>query len=399
MKITILGNNYFPEDSGIGLYTTELAEYLVQKGIHVDVITAYPYYPKWEIYEQYKKRGYFLLESINNVNINRMRIYVPSKPNFFRRILQMIHFTFLSLFNLKKFKNTDIIIVIVPFTSNIILSFLAKKIYKAKIVIHTQDFEFDAAFQTGILKNKIFENILKKIEQKLYSVSNLNTTISYGMIEKLKKKKSLNNYYFPNWIDSNVINPTRAQNTNYFNSDKFNILYSGNIGKKQDWNIFIDIVKDLAKYNGIHITLIGDGASKNEVLEKTKELKNMTYFEPVIYSELNNILCNADLHVLFQKDLVIDTVMPSKILGMMASEKPSIVTGHKDSEVRYIFEKSKGGFYYMNHQKDEIINKIIELFNNKDTSITTGRNARNFITKNFSKENILNDFIDRIKQL
>ena len=38
-KITIIGINYFPEDSAIGLYTTQKAEYLVENGFDVTVIT------------------------------------------------------------------------------------------------------------------------------------------------------------------------------------------------------------------------------------------------------------------------------------------------------------------------------------------------------------------------
>jgi len=49
MNITIISNNYSPEDSGIGLYSTGMAEFLA-KNHSVKVITAIPYYPHWEIY-------------------------------------------------------------------------------------------------------------------------------------------------------------------------------------------------------------------------------------------------------------------------------------------------------------------------------------------------------------
>ena len=54
MNITIISNNYYPEDSGIGLYSAGMAEYLAQNH-NVKVITAMPYYPQWEIYTEYKK--------------------------------------------------------------------------------------------------------------------------------------------------------------------------------------------------------------------------------------------------------------------------------------------------------------------------------------------------------
>ncbi|HIP33818.1 MAG TPA: colanic acid biosynthesis glycosyltransferase WcaI, partial [Bacteroidia bacterium] len=42
MKITIIGLNYYPEDTAIGLYTTQLAEYLSHNNFKVEVITGFP---------------------------------------------------------------------------------------------------------------------------------------------------------------------------------------------------------------------------------------------------------------------------------------------------------------------------------------------------------------------
>ena len=49
MKILILGLNYEPEKVGIAVYTTGLAENLVERGHEVRVIAAKPYYPAWKL--------------------------------------------------------------------------------------------------------------------------------------------------------------------------------------------------------------------------------------------------------------------------------------------------------------------------------------------------------------
>ena len=53
-NITVIGINYYPEDSAIGLYTTQKAEALASKGHNVTVITGFPYYPAWKIKDEYK---------------------------------------------------------------------------------------------------------------------------------------------------------------------------------------------------------------------------------------------------------------------------------------------------------------------------------------------------------
>lgn len=395
MNITIISNNYYPEDSGIGLYSAGMAEFLA-KNNHVKVITAMPYYPQWEIYSEYKDKPRFYKETINNVEILRFKTYVPKKPTFISRIFQMCHFFLGSIINVFKIKKNDVVIVVMPFTISIILGRLVKFLKGGKLFIHVQDFEFDAAFETGLSKTTgLLPKIIFKIERFFLNRADSVSTISFGMLKKLETKTSSPTFYFPNWIDYSKINPETAKPNKLFESDKYNILYSGNIGAKQDWDFFIDFVKACQENNKIHIYLIGEGAKREVVVDRIKNFSNCTYFPPVRYEELNDLLCNADLHILFQKSTVVDTVMPSKILGMMASAKPSIVTGHEESEVKHNFEISNGGFYFFSNNKlDEILAKINHLMEYPQEAKEIGENARNFIIEKFSIEKVLIKFVD-----
>ena len=400
MNITIISNNYYPEDSGIGLYSAGMAEYLAQNH-NVKVITAMPYYPQWEIYSEYKNKPWFHKETINNVEIFRFKQYTPKNPTFLKRIFQICHFFMGSLVNVFKINKNDVVIVVMPFTISIVLGLLVKFFKGGKLVVHVQDFEFDAAFETGLSKKTgILAKFIFHIERFLLNRADSISTISYGMLKKLKNKTSSPTFYFPNWIDYSKINPETAKPNKIFDSNKFNILYSGNIGAKQDWDFFIDFVKACQEISKVHIYLIGEGAKRDEVVERIKNFSYCTYFPPVRYEELNDLLCNADLHILFQKSTVVDTVMPSKILGMMASAKPSIVTGHEESEVKYNFEISKGGFYFHDEIKlEKTIEKIKNLIEFPQESKETGENAREFIIEKFSMDKILSIFNGNIKKI
>ena len=397
-KITIIGINYFPEDSAIGLYTTQKAENFVRKGYQVTVITGFPYYPQWEIQEKYKSKPYFIRETINGVNVFRCRQYVPVNPTFFKRILHLITFTLGSFVNLFRVSSPDLVISIVPFTSSILLGWFLKLRYRSKLWVHVQDFEFDAALQTGVSsKVKGIYSFLFKIEKRLLSKANVSSTISDSMLIRLGTKTKSEKFFLPNWIDENNINPETAIQHKYFTSKKKNILYSGNIGDKQDWNTFIKFCEDLddSKYE---VIIVGDGAKKAWLVEQIKKINIVSYYPPVEYEELSSLLCSADLHVLFQKSNVIDTVMPSKILGMMASGKPSLVLGSKDSEVKRIFENSKAGLFFNNYSKN-LINKLDELMNNPLECKQMGKASREFVVSNFSKEDVLSRMTLKVESL
>ena len=92
-NIIIIGINFYPEDSAIGLYTTQKAEYLASKGYDVTVITGFPYYPQWKIRDDYKSKSYLVKETINGVKVLRSKQYVPIDPTFLKRIIHLIRFT------------------------------------------------------------------------------------------------------------------------------------------------------------------------------------------------------------------------------------------------------------------------------------------------------------------
>ncbi len=397
-KIVIIGINYHPEDSAIGLYTTQKAEYLVCKGFDVTVITGFPYYPQWEIREDYKAKSYLIKENINGVKVYRSKQYVPKSPTFTKRIVHLISFTFGNFVNLFKVNRPDIIISIIPFTTSAFLGWLLKTRYKSKLWVHIQDFEFDAAIDSGLLEGnkKLVIKFLQCIEKFVLKKADVVSTISYGMINKLKEKTKTKTYYLTNWIDIDKFTNDKLGKHRHLKSEVFKILYSGNIGAKQDWNFFLEILKSLEKLNNIEVIVVGEGAEKEHLLQRIKHFNFVKHFNLVPYNELPSLLSSADLHVLFQKKDVIDTVMPSKILGMMASAKPSIVTGNLMSEVAKVFNDSKGGFYFDGKSINQIIEQITVLKEDKALCLKLGLNAKAYVEEKFSKGKVLKEFVSEL---
>ncbi len=402
-NITLIGINFYPEDSSTGLFSTQMAEYLA-KTHRVEVITGFPYYPEWEIREAYRDKPTFLTEKKEDITIYRYKQYVPKEPTFKTRTLHLLDFTFGSIRNLFKINKTDLVIVIVPFTSTIFLGKLLAFFKGAKLWVHIQDFEVDAILDSGISNNnkglkKWLFRMLFWIERKLLNSADITSTISYGMISKLETKTDTPNYFFPNWVDENYINPENAIQHELMHSSKFKVLYSGNIGAKQDWGFFLRVVEHFKANSDIEFIVVGAGAKKEWLVEQTRVYENVVHHMPVEYATLPDLLCSADLHILFQKNDVIDSVMPSKLLGMMASAKASLVTGSLESEVAKVFEKSQGGYFYDSDNFDEVVNAITELSSNHQKAKEMGVNARTYIVKHFSASEVLSNFEAKVQEV
>ena len=404
-KITIVGINFWPEDTAIGLYTYQLANFYREQGLEVNVITGFPYYPEWKINSEYRSKKTYYEESINGIKIYRFKQYVPKKPIFFKRILHLLHFTLGSFINLFKIKKTDVVLCVVPFIGCVLIGKFLAKLKGAKLWVHIQDFEFDAVRDSNLVDEKTDKNIIFRIlfyvESKLLNSADLLSTISFSMLKKLKGKTKIKieKKLLPNWVDQNFIVPEGHKKHSYLKSDKFKILYSGNIGEKQDWDFFIKFAKELDKEKDIQIIVVGNGSKRYWLEEKLLDLENIWFYNPVAYSELSDLLCSADLHILFQKVNLIDTVMPSKILAMMASKRPSLITGSLKSEVAKVIIESKGGKFFETNTTTDVLNYVYELKSNKKLINNYGENSRSYIVEKFSKNQILNQFIITFRNL
>jgi colanic acid biosynthesis glycosyl transferase WcaI len=184
--ITVITGNYFPEDTAIGLYTRQFSILLKENGYQVKVITGFPNYPQWKIYDKYIDLPSYLTETIDGIEIIRYKQYVPEKVNLKGRIIMMVDLFYGTFSNMKKVKNTDLVICIVPFTISIFPALILSKLRKAKLWVHIQDFEFDLALDTGVINNntfflKIFKLVISTFERKMLNSALVVSSISLSM--------------------------------------------------------------------------------------------------------------------------------------------------------------------------------------------------------------------------
>ena len=401
--ITIITAFFFPEDTAIGLYTTEFSRFLVSKGYNVKIVTGFPNYPQWKIYKNYMNHPSFFSETNEGIEIIRFKQHIPKIVTFKGRVLMMLSLFYGTLVNLRKVKHTDLVICIVPFTLSILPALLLSKMRKSKLWIHIQDFEFDLALDSGIVKNnnaflRVFKSILSFSERKLLNSADVVSSISFSMLNKIRgKSKHTNPYYFPNWVSAEKINPANYSPHYYIDRSKFTLLYSGNVGEKQDWLLCETLCEFIQKSDAIEIVIVGDGAYSSILKGNLSRFDFVKFFPPVAYDELSNLLCSADAHFLFQKQDVVDTIMPSKILGMMASAKPSIISGNHNSEVAKIIKESEGGYYFTENNANEIYDCLLKLSASKNEN-QIGTKGRDYIVNVFSEKAILNDFYRKVQK-
>lgn len=396
-KILIISIFFYPEPIGISKYTAEMAEWLSTRGYDVKVITAKPFYPQWHIYPEYRRKcWWYNYESFGNLNILRCPLWVPKKVTGMKRLVHLSTFGFSSTLAIlsQLFTPPDYIFVILPTFVNLPAAILISKILRKPSWLHIQDFELDLAENLSILGNikKPYE-WLKLVEQLLFRSFNKVSTISNGMLQRLIHEKQVPSpkvTLFPNWVDCNVIKPMEKSSYREklsISRDSIIVLYSGNMGRKYDLEMLASTAKHLVDNPKISFIFCGDGVARNDLEVASKGLKNVIFMPLQPEEQLNDLLNLADIHLLPQKEDAANSVMPSKLLGIMASGKPVIATVANASEIGQVVKDC--GLVVPPGDRVAFTKAILLLANDATLRHNLGEKGRTIAMQRFDKSVVL----------
>jgi colanic acid biosynthesis glycosyl transferase WcaI len=405
MEIFVLGINYYPEPIGISVYTAEMCEYLKDAGHKVTVFTGFPYYPQWKIERQYRKK-FFMSEGYHGIEIKRSYLYVPHKITTKTRILHEFSFVISSSLNLLFSKRPETIIVISPPLLLGISAFVISKLKKVPFIFHVQDLQPDAAVKLGMVKKGKLTKLLYRIEKYIYKKASLVSVVSAGMRDRIISKGVPQEkvILFPNWVDTDFIKPLPKQNRfrrMYGIDNKFVVLYAGNIGVKQGLEIIPDVANLLQGFKDILFLVVGDGARKSALVKRAVDLNLVNVkFLPVQPREfLPEMLSAADISLVIQQAAVTDFMVPSKLLAILASGRPVIVSSHEKSELPKVVEQANCALIVKPEESGQLRDAILELYRDTKKRKSFGNNGREYARKYFSKEIILPKFQEELQHI
>ena len=374
-----------------------MAEWFSVRGHQIHVVTAPPYYPAWKVFEEYSSWRY-RRERILGVDVYRCPIWVPSSPRGFTRIIHLVSFA-LSSFPVilcQAFWRPQIVLTIAPPIMIYPTAYVTAASSGAKLWLHIQDFEVDAAFDLGFLTSNYLRNLAQSLERWLIKGGDRVSTISDRMFERLLSKgitrKKL--ILFPNWIDTEFIRPLLEPNVYRkelgFSKGDIVCLYSGNMGEKQGLEILINTAKQLLDHNTIKFVLCGDGVALRRLRRESAGLPNVYWLPLQPYERLNDLLNLADIHLLPQRSDVADLVMPSKLVSMLASGKPVLATAHPGTQIADIVKHA--GVVVSPENASEFAKELVRLANAPEKRFEYGAAARNYALRSFEKEVVLSLF-------
>lgn len=273
-----------------------------------------------------------------------------------------------------------------------LLGGVLKKVKRKPFVYNLQDIFPDSLAGSGLAKKGgLLWKIGRSIENFTYRNADKIIVISEDFKKNIMAKGvpegKITVVY--NWVDENEVKPVAKDDNPLFevfglSRDKFTVVYAGNLGNAQNISIILDGAKELPD---IQFAVFGTGGLENEVRERIeKEGMTNVHLNPLQpYGRVSQVYSLGDVCIVSCKAGLGGSAMPSKTWTIMSCGRP-VIASFDEGELKEILEKNDCGVFTHAGNVLEFVNGIRSLASDKARCAEMGKNARQFILNNLTKE-------------
>lgn len=209
-----------------------------------------------------------------------------------------------------------------------------------------------------------------------------------------------------NGVETDIFSPqlesaNRALRRELRADGKFLVCYVGTMGMAHGLETLLDAAANLLPHRpDVMFLLVGEGAEKARIksLAESRRLTNVGFLDYQPRERIPAFIsaCDAGL-VLLKKSDVFKTVIPTKMLEFMACARPVIVG--VDGQARQIVEQAGAGIAIEPESPLSLAQAIIRLTDSGPLGSQLGRNGREYILKNLSREKTAQTYIQVLDRL
>lgn len=341
-------------------------------------------------------------------HINRFPLYSEGKNPIMRAIRYSLC-SLIQLFKAIRTKDIDCIFLVSTPPIQGVLGGVLKKIKKVPFVYNLQDIFPDSLAGTGLAKKdgllwkmgRVLENFTYRNADKIIVISE---DFKKNIMAKGVPEEKIVVVY--NWVDQNaVIDVPRERNKLFdkygLDRSKFYIEYSGNIGLTQNMDMLLEVMEELqTSYPDICLALVGEGAYKEQVekIVADKLLKNvvMLPFQP--YEDISHVFSLGDAGLVISKPGVGANSVPSKTWSIMSASRP-VLANFDENELKDILAGNECGIFTKAGDKEAFKQSVITLYQNRELCKEYGKNGRQFVMDNLTREVGTQKYVDVIKEV
>jgi colanic acid biosynthesis glycosyl transferase WcaI len=409
-NILILSLVFSPDSVSTSFLMTELSRELKKRGHTISVITTTPHYNidrKLLSRHPLKKiwKGILYFSDLDDITI--WHIKLPQKgQRAWIRVLDFVYFHLMSMIVfLIKVPHQDIILTTSPPPTMGLISWWMKIRWRARSIYKVAELYPDIITRQGLIKNPIIIFFLKSIEKLVYIHNDAIVPIAEQFRKVIRQRNVPDKRLFmiPDFVDTNFYKPLPRVNEfsrEHQLADSFILLYAGNVGIVQDWELLLFAASQLVSFS-MTIVIIGDGARrqwlKREISDRRLDNIRMIDYQP--QERMPDIIASCDIALIPMTAAGGKDGVPSKIYSLMSCAKPILATVDTDSEIGWIIQQSGGGRISPPGNKEKFVDMVLDCYKTFDIFRRAGVSGRTYVLEHYSKEAIADQYDDLIKAL
>ena len=392
MRILLPIIQYPPDTNTSGRLMSQLSEGLVALGHEVTVVTAFPHYEHFRIWDEY--RGKLIARTREKgIDIIRLYTYAPGKKSMVNRLVSYLTFnTLASLVSVLSRSRWDVILCPNGSFFTGLTAWLVNMAKRASFIYNVQDLYPDVPIRAGQLRNPYAIAALRSLENFMYRKAAHITAISPAIFDNLVSKGVAPDKIsvIPNFVDTDFIRPLPKDNSfaqQHGLADKFVVTHAGNLGYVYDLDTMIEAASLLHWEKDILFLIVGNGVAKAALEKKTQELKldNVRFMPFQPHESLPWLRASSDVQVSLYKSGAANESFPSKVYEIMASGRPLLASADGDSNVANVAKAAQCGLCVTPGNAEALGEAILRLYRDPFLREAMGRCGRQYAVENHSK--------------
>lgn len=396
-RLIFLSQLFDPEPTFKGL---AFAKALAARGFDVEVVTGFPNYPGGRVYDGYRIAP-IRRETHNGIDVTRLAVYPSHDRSPARRAFSYVSF-FLSALIYLCFgaRRADVVYVSFPSLTTGLAAVCAKLFRRTPIVLDIQDMWPDSLDATGMIESKRLLGIVNYLCKVLYRRVDHIVVLSPGfrnlLIERGVPADKLSVIY--NWAEEVPPQPSPALPDAFDPTDRFRVLFAGNMGPAQSLTAVLDAAREVARRRiGIVFYFLGSGLEVDALKQYADEngLVNVRFLPRVPLAEVQRYLAATDcLLVHLKKTPLFAVTIPSKTQAYLYSGKPVLMAVEGDASELVI--EAGAGLVARPEDAHSIASAVLEMADMApERRAEMGENGRRFYASRLSFAHAL-DELERV---
>ena len=411
MRILLLTLVFSPDSVSTSVLMTELALELKKQGHDLTVLTTTPHYnvePEAQQRQPLRPRwGRWLYQS----DCQGIQVYHASIPvkgsRVGARLWDYLRFHLIStLAGLTIAKDVDVILVPSPPLTIGLSAWSLSLLRRVPFIYNVQEIYPDVAVSLGVLQNKALIRLLAGLERFIYGrarhVAVISEWFSRRLLEKGVPEGKLT--VIPNFVDTEFMRPGSRHNpfsAQHHLSDKFVVLYAGNIGLTQGFETILETAQSLASRPDLHFVIVGDGTRRAWLEDQlvARPLPNVTLLPYQPRSVVPQIYASSDLCLVPLKRGTAQETFPSKIYTIMAAGRPVVASADANSELAWVVRAANCGWAVPPDDAPALVRTLQEACRQRATLPQKGQNGRSYVVSHHSKAAVVRQYDALLRQV